>query len=92
VPGKKAPRRGSDPQEMERLREAKTRFEEDLLSLAGVHGLGIGYKIVGKREIRQLAIVVLVESKVAKSRLDPRQQVPERLTSYRPGMGARSPS
>ncbi len=80
MPGKRAPRRGSDPQEMERLREAKTRFEEDLLSLAGVHGLGIGYKIVGKREIRQLAIVVLVESKVAKSRLDPRQQVPERLT------------
>jgi len=44
--------------------------------VAGVHGLGIGYKIVGKREPRQLALVVLVDHKLAASRLDPRHRDP----------------
>jgi hypothetical protein len=67
-------------QEMERMWEAKTRFEEHLLSLAGVNGVGIGYKTVADKETPQLALVVLVDRKIAKSRLDPRELVPERLT------------
>jgi hypothetical protein len=66
--------------DMERLWEAKTVFEEHLLSLANVHGLGIGYKMIAEQETRELALVVLVDEKVSRSRLDPRDRVPEQLT------------
>jgi hypothetical protein len=69
------------------LREAKGLVEEDLLDLPGVRGVGIGYKVVGGKETTQLAVVVLVESKVGESRLDPRSRVPERLTFITPSTG-----
>jgi len=73
------PDSGSQALELQVLRAAKAHFEEELLGLAGVHGLGIGYKQVDGKPARQLALVALVECKVGQSQLDPRCPVPERL-------------
>ncbi len=69
------------------LREAKARIEDDLLDLPGVRGIGIGYKVVGGKQTTQLAVVVLVEHKVEGPRLDPSRRVPERLTFTAPSTG-----
>jgi hypothetical protein len=74
------PQSGSEGLELQQLREAKARYEDDLLGRAGVHGLGIGYKVVAGQETDQLAIVVLVDRKLSPPELDARQAIPPQLS------------
>lgn len=64
------------------LREAKARYRDELLSLPGVHGVGIGYKRTDGERTDQLALVVHVHRKLPQPELPPDGIVPERLTFF----------
>ena len=62
--------------EMGPLREAHDLFTKQMLTLEGVHGVGIGYKITDGQNTRKLALIVRVHNKVPRDKLPPRELVP----------------
>lgn len=67
-------------EDIELLREAKRRFGPRILSIRGVIGLGIGYKIVRGESTDELALVALVERKLPREDLRYGQEIPDGLT------------
>lgn len=74
-------------EEMELLRDAQRRHLPELLRIPGVHGVGIGYKVVDGERTDQLALVVRVHAKRPKDKVDPRYLVPERFRVFARGYG-----
>jgi hypothetical protein len=66
---------GEDPA-LTRAQAVKDLHEKDLLRKANVVGVGVGLRRQGGREIREVAIVVLVERKVPRAQLAPEDLVP----------------
>ena len=59
-----------------RAREAKARFRDEIMSIPGVHGIGIGYKRAGGKQTSQLAVVVHVSHKRSRSDIRPAELIP----------------
>jgi hypothetical protein len=76
---------GAYERDVRRLREAKARYRDELLSIPGVHGIGIGYKHTGDERTDQLALVVHVHRKLPKTDIQAGRVVPERLQFFSQG-------
>ncbi|MFP2925679.1 trypsin-like peptidase domain-containing protein [Pyxidicoccus sp. 3LG] len=68
-----------DPSDYKRILDIKRQAEADLLKLPGVHGVSIGYKVVGDQRTDELAIVVHVSNKVAEEQLAPEERIPRSI-------------
>ncbi|MCE0488210.1 S1 family peptidase [Ornithinimicrobium sediminis] len=66
--------------ELRRVREAKARFGKELLENPDVHGIGIGYRRRDGKRTDELAIVVHVQTKSAKDRVEPSRLLPASVT------------
>ena len=64
---------------IERAREVLKQHEADLLAMPNVIGVGVGLQHVAGESTGQVAIVVLVRSKVAETQLAPEDVVPKNL-------------
>ena len=62
--------------ELRRLREAKSLYGKELLAHPDVHGVGIGYKKVGGKKTKELALVLHVYKKVPIEELQPSRRLP----------------
>ncbi|NMO18150.1 exo-alpha-sialidase [Pyxidicoccus fallax] len=65
-----------DPQDYKRILDIKRQTEIDLLKLPGVHGVSIGYKVVGGQRTDEPAIVVHVTQKLSEDQLAPEERIP----------------
>lgn len=66
-------------EEMERVRAVKARYEQKLMRLPNVIGVGIGLREVGGQITDQVALSVLVSHKVPLEQLRPRDRIPGEL-------------
>lgn len=62
-----------------RIGETQQRFEQQLLALKGVNGVGVGLKMKGTKPTNEWSLVVLVEKKVPKAKLSKADLVPENV-------------
>lgn len=65
--------------ELERIREVKNRYQDELLKKKNVVGLGIGYKETAGRQTDQLSLIVMVRKKEPLSNLSPPDVVPPQI-------------
>ncbi len=65
--------------EVEKIREVKTRYQDELLKKKNVVGLGIGYKETAGRQTDQLSLIAMVRKKEPLSNLRPPDIVPPRI-------------
>jgi hypothetical protein len=65
--------------ELERIREVKNRYQDELLKKKNVVGLGIGYKETAGRQTDQLSLIVMVRKKEPLSNLNPSDVVPPQI-------------
>ncbi len=78
--------------DVRRAREAKALYGDELLSIPGVHGVGIGYKRKGNRRTKEIALVVHVQRKRPLDAIDVAQRVPRAFTFHSRGAaGHRGP-
>lgn len=59
----------------------KEKYEKDLLALANVVGIGIGYKTIQNSTTHRLCIKVYVGKKIPENRLPKGQFIPKKLDS-----------
>jgi hypothetical protein len=71
---------------IQRAREAKRRFEQDLFRRPGVHTVGIGFKRRGGKDTDEIAVVVFVSRKRPPSEVG-EQLIPPRLVYFSPRDG-----
>ena len=62
--------------EEEAIRQAKELHKKSILAKPNVVGVGMGYKVRGKRTTDELCLVALVRQKIPKAGLDPQALVP----------------
>lgn len=68
-----------EPVSVERIKDVKARYEQELLSKPNVVGLGIGYREVGGQITDQLGLIVMVRRKVPRSQLAPQEVIPAQI-------------
>jgi hypothetical protein len=61
------------------VKQAKEAHKEEILAKPNVVGVGVGYKIRGTDQTRELSIVTLVREKISKDGLDPEELIPRRV-------------
>ncbi len=66
-------------QTIEQIKQVKTKYEQTLLKLANVVGLGIGFKEENGALTEQIALVVNVSQKKAVVDLSPQDVIPSEL-------------
>lgn len=66
--------------EFEQVRQAKTLHKTALLKRPNVVGVGVGYKITGRRETGDLCVVVLVQQKLPPAGLPLEALIPQEVT------------
>ncbi|MDX1616137.1 MAG: hypothetical protein R3300_17630 [Candidatus Promineifilaceae bacterium] len=67
---------------MRHLKEAHTRYTTELLQIPGVHGVGIGFKEVGGKRTEEIVLIVRVDKKQPRERIDPKELIPRELVFY----------
>jgi hypothetical protein len=65
--------------QLERAREVKQTHEVELLAKANVVGVGVGFRQVGGKPTRDVAIVVMVRTKVPLIALEPGDLLPDQI-------------
>jgi hypothetical protein len=68
--------------EMERVERAKQVALDRLLSIPGVHMVGIGYKRRGGEMTDELAVIVYVDEKLRRADVDPHRLVPPEIRFF----------
>ncbi|MCR4406156.1 MAG: hypothetical protein NUW24_04420 [Anaerolineae bacterium] len=68
-----------EPISVERVREIKARYEQELLSKPNVVGLGIGYCEVRGQMTDQIGLIVMVRRKVPRTQLAPHEVIPPEI-------------
>jgi hypothetical protein len=63
--------------------EIKKAAQERLLSVPGVHAVGVGAKIVGGKRTSELSITVFVTQKKAESEVPPEQRIPSEINGVK---------
>lgn len=63
----------------EKVRKAKKQYQEVILRMPNVVGIGTGYKIVGNAKTEELCIVTLVREKIPAAKLPSSGRVPPRI-------------
>jgi hypothetical protein len=74
----------SDPQatfqaQLERARSIKQAHESELLTKANVVGVGVGFRQVGGKPTRDVAIVVMVKVKLPAADVQPQDVLPDEI-------------
>ncbi len=64
-------------EDLQRARAAKARYGKELLANPDVHGVGVGYRRRDGEKTDEVAIVVHVQHKREKEKVDPRNLLPE---------------
>lgn len=64
---------------MEDVRTVKTKYEDTLLMLPGVIGVGVGMRQRGGQWTDEVCIVVSVQNKLPADVLDPKEIIPHEL-------------
>jgi len=68
-----------EPVSVERVKEIKARYEQELLSKPNVVGLGIGYREVRGQMTDQVGLIVMVRRKVPRAQLAPHEVIPAEI-------------
>lgn len=68
-----------EPVSVERVKEIKTKYEQELLSNPNVVGLGVGYLEVGGKMTDQVGLIVMVRYKVPPGQLAPQEVIPAQI-------------
>lgn len=68
-----------DNHSMEDVRAVKAKYEDSLLKLPGVIGVGVGMRQRGGQWTDEVCIVVSVQNKLPADALDPKEIVPHEL-------------
>ena len=71
--------RDEQTQDQEHVRDVQARYQNDLMRIPNVQGIGIGYKSVAGQQTKDLALIVMVDRKVPLEQLAPEDRIPERL-------------
>ncbi|MCS7070523.1 MAG: hypothetical protein NZM00_03395 [Anaerolinea sp.] len=66
-----------------RLQATLDRYKPVLLAIPGVVGVGIGYATVGGQPTSELALIVMVEHKLAAQDVPPEARIPARINGVR---------
>ncbi len=66
----------NDEKKLTEIRKIKAKVEASLLTLPGVTGVDIGYKVTNGKKTRQLAIRVYVSKK---KEVDPKERIPKQF-------------
>ena len=74
----------SDPQDafqaqLERARSIKQAHETELLKKPNVVGVGVGFRQIGGKPTRDVAIVVMVKVKLPAADLQPQDSLPDQI-------------
>ncbi len=69
--------------EFDQVRQAKSLHKATLLNRPNVVGVGVGYKITGKRETDELCVVVLVHQKLPPAGLPLKDLIPQEVAGVR---------
>lgn len=72
-----------DSPEMQRVRAVHAEYAERLLKLPHVLGVGIGYATRNGVETGELALIVMVDSKLTPDDLDPEDLIPAQIEGVR---------
>lgn len=64
---------------VERVKEIKAKYEQELLSKPNVVGLGVGYREVGGQMTDQVGLIVMVRRKVPLDQLAPQEVIPAQI-------------
>ena len=64
---------------IEQIRQVKARYQTQLLKLANVEGVGVGFKQINRQITDQLALIVNVSRKVPLTQLAPDDVVPPHI-------------
>ncbi|TFF87460.1 MAG: hypothetical protein EU548_10265 [Promethearchaeota archaeon] len=64
---------------VEEARKIKAKYEQELLSKAGVVGCSIGYKKIGGKKTNNLSIVCYVKKKKKEEELKENDIIPEKI-------------
>ncbi|HIP96960.1 MAG TPA: hypothetical protein EYH32_07080 [Anaerolineae bacterium] len=67
------------PISVERVKEIKAKYEQELLSKPNVVGLGVGYREVGGQMTDQVGLIVMVRRKVPLDQLAPQEAIPVQI-------------
>ncbi len=67
------------PVSVERVKEIKVKYEQELLSKPNVVGLGVGYLEVGGKMTDQVGLIVMVRHKVPPDQLAPQEVIPAQI-------------
>lgn len=74
------PNQAYDPQEaFTRARAVKEQYQDRLLSMPNVVGLGVGLRQVGGQRTDQVCLVVMVNRKLSPALLAPHELIPSEL-------------
>ena len=68
-----------EPISVERVKEIKAKYEQELLSKPNVVGLGIGYREVEGQMTDQVGLIVMVRRKVPRAQLAPQEVIPAQI-------------
>ncbi|MCD6552710.1 MAG: hypothetical protein J7M16_01715 [Anaerolineae bacterium] len=68
-----------EPISVERVKEIKAKYEQELLSKPNVVGLGVGYREVGGQMTDQVGLIVMVRRKVPLDQLAPQEVIPAQI-------------
>ena len=68
-----------EPISVERVKEIKAKYEQELLSKPNVVGLGVGYREVGGQMTDQVGLIVMVRRKVPRAQLAPQEVIPAQI-------------
>lgn len=63
----------------DKIRKIRDKYEQELMKINGVVGVGVGKKVVAGKESGQLAIIVFVAKKLPRSQLEKTSIIPESL-------------
>lgn len=74
----------SDPQagfqaQLERARSIKRAYESELLTKPNVVGVGVGFRQIGGKPTRDVAIVIMVKVKLPATELQPQDTLPDEI-------------
>jgi hypothetical protein len=68
-----------EPISVERVKEIRAKYEQELLSKPNVVGLGIGYLEMGGQMTDQVGLIVMVRRKVPLTQLSPQEVIPAQI-------------